>query len=65
VKQVIDTVRVVTGVDFEVQQAPRRAGDPASIVANGNRLMRLGWRPELNDLATIVQHAYEWEKKPG
>jgi UDP-glucose 4-epimerase len=63
VKQVIDTVRKVAGVDFEVQHAPRRVGDPASVVANSDRLMRLGWRPELNDLATIVQHAYEWEKK--
>src|SRR5260370_1903769 len=63
VKEVIDTVKKVAGVDFEVQHAPRRAGDPASIVANSDRLMRLGWRPKLNDLATIVQHAYEWEKK--
>ena len=63
VKQVVDTVRKVAGVDFEVQHAPRRAGDPASIVANSDRLMRLGWKPELNDLGTIVQHAYDWEKK--
>jgi len=63
VKQVVDTVRKVAGVDFEVQHAPRRAGDPASIVADSDRLMRLGWKPELNDLGTIVQHAYDWEKK--
>jgi UDP-glucose 4-epimerase len=62
VKEVIDTVKMVAGVDFEVQQAPRRAGDPALIVANSDRLMRLGWKPELNDLPTIVQHAYDWEK---
>jgi UDP-glucose 4-epimerase len=62
VKEVIDTVKRVAGVDFEVRQAPRRAGDPASIVANSDRLMRLGWKPVLNDLPTIVQHAYDWEK---
>jgi UDP-glucose 4-epimerase len=62
VKQVIDTVKMVAGIDFEVQQAPRRAGDPASIVANSDRLMRLGWKPKLNDLPTIVRHAYNWEK---
>jgi UDP-glucose 4-epimerase len=62
VKQVIDTVKMVAGIDFEVQQAPRRAGDPASIVANSDRLMRLGWKPTLNDLPTIVRHAYDWEK---
>jgi UDP-glucose 4-epimerase len=62
VKQVIDTVKMVAGVDFEVQQAPRRAGDAASIVANSDRLRGLGWKPELNDLRTIVQHAFNWEK---
>jgi len=62
VKEVINTVKIVAGVDFEVQQAPRRAGDPASIVANSDRLMRLGWKPKLNDLPTIVRHAYDWEK---
>ena len=62
VKEVVDTVKRVAGVDFEVQQASRRAGDPASIVANSDRLMRLGWKPELNDLSTIVRHAYNWEK---
>jgi UDP-glucose 4-epimerase len=62
VKEVVDTVKSVTGADFEVQQAARRAGDPASIVANSDRLMRLGWKPELNDLPTIVRHAYNWEK---
>jgi len=62
VKEVVDTVKRVAGVDFEVHQASRRAGDPASIVANSDRLMRLGWKPELNDLPTIVRHAYNWEK---
>jgi UDP-glucose 4-epimerase len=62
VKEVVDTVKSVAGVDFEVHQASRRAGDPASIVANSDRLMRLGWKPELNDLTTIVRHAYDWEK---
>jgi UDP-glucose 4-epimerase len=62
VKEVVDTVKRVAGVDFEVHQASRRAGDPASIVANSDRLMRLGWKPELNDLTTIVRHAYDWEK---
>jgi UDP-glucose 4-epimerase len=62
VKQVIDTIKRVAGTDFEVRQAPRRPGDPASIIADSDRLMQLGWSPELDDLATIVRHAYEWEK---
>ena len=61
-KQVIDTIKRVAGIDFEVRQAPRRPGDPASIIADSERLMQLGWSPELDDLATIVRHAYEWEK---
>jgi UDP-glucose 4-epimerase len=63
VKEVIDTVKTVAGVDFEVHQAPRRAGDPASIVANSDRLMQLGWKPVWDDLPTIVRHAHDWEKK--
>ena len=63
VKEVVDTVKSVAGVDFEVHHAPRRAGDPASIVASSDRLKRLGWQPKLDDLPTIVRHAYDWERK--
>jgi len=62
VKEVIDAVAMVSGVGFEVRQASRRAGDPASIVANCGELMKLGWKPVLNDLQTIVRHAYLWER---
>jgi UDP-glucose 4-epimerase len=63
VKEVVDAVKKVAGVDFEVHQASRRLGDPSSIVANSDRLMRLGWKAQLDDLPTIVRHAYDWEKK--
>jgi UDP-glucose 4-epimerase len=63
VKEVVDAVRVVAGVDFEARQAPRRAGDPASIVANSDQLVSLGWKPELNDLSKMIEHACNWEKK--
>ena len=33
-----------------------------SIVANSDRLKRLGWQPKLDDLLTIVTHAYNWEE---
>jgi UDP-glucose 4-epimerase len=60
---VIDTVKRVSGADFRVQFAPPRAGDPAQIVADGTRARTtLGWRPELDDLATIVAHALAWER---
>ena len=54
---------MVAGVDFEIRQAPRRAGDPASIVANSDQLMKMGWNPELNDLPKMIEHAHNWEKK--
>ena len=63
VKEVVHAVRMVAGVDFEIRQAPRRAGDPASIVANSDCLMKLGWNPELNDLPKMIEHAHNWEKK--
>ena len=62
VREVIDTVRQVSGVDFEVRQGPRRAGDPPAIVANADLLRReLGWTPRLDDLSKIVTDALSWE----
>jgi len=63
VKEVVETVKEVAGVDFEVHQASRRAGDPASIVADSSRLVGMGWKPALDHLPTIIRHAYAWEKK--
>jgi UDP-glucose 4-epimerase len=62
VLQVIDAVKRVSGADFEVRNAPRRAGDPAAIVAASDKIrVRLGWRPELNNLETIAAQALAWE----
>jgi UDP-glucose 4-epimerase len=63
VKQVVDAVEMVTGTVFDLRNAPRRAGDPAEVVANSGELMKLGWKPELNDLPTMIAHALEWERK--
>lgn len=62
VKEVVNTVKDVTGTDFDVRQASRRPGDPASIVADSSRLMTMGWQPLLGHLPTIIRHAYQWEK---
>lgn len=62
VDEVIATVRDVTGVDFPVERGPRRAGDPASIVAGADRIRAmLGWVPAHDDLAGIVASAHRWE----
>jgi UDP-glucose 4-epimerase len=64
VLEVIDTVKKAAGVDFTVEYAPRRPGDPAQIVAGCERARSLlGWQPQLDDLTTIVTHALAWERK--
>ena len=56
--EVIDAVRRVSGNDFPVQIADRRAGDPPMLVANVDRIRAtLDWRPQFQDLDTIVAHA--------
>ncbi len=63
VRQVIDTVKSVSGVDFRVDEAPRRAGDPASITATGEKIREtLGWVPRHDDLGQMVGTALEWER---
>ena len=63
VRQVIDTVKAVSGVDFRVDEGPRRAGDPAAITATGQKVRKvLGWQPKHDDLREIVTHALDWEK---
>jgi UDP-glucose 4-epimerase len=64
VLDVIETVKRVSGVDFKVEFAPRRPGDPAQIVASSDRARALiGWKPKLDDLETIASHALAWERK--
>ena len=62
VLEVIDTVKAVSERDFPVVLGPRRAGDPASIVASPARITEtFGWSPQHDDLAEIVRHALAWE----
>ena len=63
VREVVDTVRKVSGVDLRADEAPRRAGDPASITATGEKVRQLlGWVPQHDDLTEIVETAYSWER---
>ena len=64
VKEVVETARRVTGIDFPVEESGRRAGDPPALVADSTKLMReTGWKPRFNDLEYIIKTAWEWEKK--
>lgn len=63
VKEVVDAVRRVSGVDFPVRQAPARTGDPYVSIADASLIReRLGWRPARADLDLIVADALRWEK---
>jgi UDP-glucose 4-epimerase len=63
VREVIDTVKRVSGVDFTVKTSGRRPGDPGTIVADATRIRAsLGWAPQFDDLRTIVDHALKWER---
>ncbi len=63
VKQVIDTCREVTGHAIPAAIAPRRAGDPAVLVASSERARtELGWKPERADLTGIVRDAWEFTR---
>jgi UDP-glucose 4-epimerase len=63
VLQVIEAVKKISGVDFTVKRTSRRPGDPAQIVAAADRARNvLGWRPKLDRLDTIVEHALAWER---
>lgn len=64
VLDVIDSVKRVSGRKFAVHRSERRAGDPAAIVASGARLRALlHWKPQFDDLDTMVSHALEWERR--
>lgn len=61
---VIDSVRRASGRDFPVELEGRRAGDPAALVANVDRIRStLPWQPQFQDIDTIVAHALAWEKR--
>lgn len=62
VRQVITAAERVTGRRVPIRIGPRRAGDPARLVADSAKAMReLGWQPRRSDLDTIVGDAWRWE----
>ncbi|CAH2029926.1 UDP-glucose 4-epimerase GalE [Trichlorobacter ammonificans] len=63
IREVIDVCRAVTGHPIPVTIAPRRAGDPAYLVASAQTAVRLlGWKPQYPDLASIVETAWAWHR---
>ena len=63
VKEVIDVARSVTGHPIPAETCPRRAGDPAQLVASSDKARTvLGWQPKYADLETIIGSAWAWHK---
>jgi UDP-glucose 4-epimerase len=63
VREVIHVVEEVTGKTVAVKEGPRRAGDPAELVACADKAQReLGWRPKYAELRPIIETAWNWHK---
>ncbi|HIS51961.1 MAG TPA: UDP-glucose 4-epimerase GalE [Candidatus Onthomonas avicola] len=63
VREVIETARRVTGHPIPTQETPRRAGDPAQLIASSEKAKTvLGWKPQYADLETIISSAWRWHK---
>jgi len=61
VRQVIEMVRRVTGKEIPTKVGPRRAGDPAILIASSDKIKReLGWEPKYQDLRVIIESAWHW-----
>ncbi|HEU5339984.1 UDP-glucose 4-epimerase GalE [Edaphobacter sp.] len=64
VREVIESARRVTGRPIQVEECPRRPGDPAVLVASSEKIKaELGWKPKFAELDKIVASAWEWHQK--
>ena len=60
-KEIVDMIKKVSGMDFEVEIGKRRDGDPDAIFADNSKVKKvLGWEPKHSDLQTIVESAWKW-----
>jgi UDP-glucose 4-epimerase len=63
VREILKVAREVSGVDFPIEEAPRRAGDPPSLVADARRIGEvLGWRARHDDIRVVCESAIRWER---
>lgn len=63
VRQIIDSAKRVTGVDFTVVEEARRAGDPAVLIASSEKIREeLGWVPEHSNVEEVISTAWNWHK---
>ena len=63
VAEIIEHTKRVTGRDFAVKYEDRRPGDPAVLIASGDKAERvLGWRPESSEIGRVLETAWEWHR---
>lgn len=64
VREVINACRHVTGREIPVVEKPRRPGDPPRLIAASEKAQRdLGWQPQFQDIAVIIESAWKWHQK--
>lgn len=63
VKEIIEAAEEVTGINIKKEIAPRRAGDPAVLIASSDKIKReLNWNPKFTDIKKIIETAWRWHK---
>ncbi|GJM47614.1 UDP-glucose 4-epimerase GalE [Weissella soli] len=63
VKEMVEAARVATGQAIPAEVAPRRAGDPDSLVASSTKAREvLGWAPQFDDVKEIIKTAWTWHQ---
>jgi len=63
VLEVVAAVEKVSGKKLDIKYAPRRAGDPAKLVASSELIKKLGWAPKYNSIEEIIATAWNWHSK--
>ncbi len=63
VREIVETAKKVTGINFKVVEEARRAGDPSVLIASNAKAKRiLGWEPKHTNIENIIQSAWNWHK---
>lgn len=63
VKEVVNTIKTITNINFKVNTVERRDGDPAILVSNNQKIIeKMNWKPKYDSLEFICKSAFEWEK---